>query len=87
MKNALETEIKVREIILEQAGSPDDVSQISLGDRLFEGKLGMDSLDIVELGMALEEEFSFDEIPASAADRWRTVGDVVRYVQERKAGA
>ena len=43
--------------------------------------LGADSLDIVELVMALEEEFGID-IPDEDADKMKTVGDAMKYLQE-----
>ena len=48
----------------------------------FDGDLKADSLDVVELVMALEDEFSVD-ISDEDAERIRTVGDAVRYLQER----
>ena len=47
--------------------------------------LGADSLDIVELVMAFEEEFGV-EIPDDAAEKISTVGDAVSYVSEHQAG-
>ena len=43
--------------------------------------LGADSLDIVELVMALEEEFG-NEIPDEQAEKLLTVGDVVKYIED-----
>lgn len=43
--------------------------------------IGADSLDIVELVMALEEEFGL-EIPDEDADKLKTVGDSLKYLQE-----
>lgn len=48
----------------------------------FDGDLKADSLDVVELVMALEDEFNID-IPDEEAERIRTVGDAVRYLEER----
>jgi acyl carrier protein len=48
-------------------------------------ELGADSLDVVELVMELEEEFDFD-IPDDAASRMNTLGDLIRYIEERKRG-
>jgi acyl carrier protein len=48
----------------------------------FDGDLKADSLDVVELIMALEDEFSID-IPDEDAEKIRTVGDAVRYLEER----
>ena len=69
---------KVKEIIVEQLGvSEDSVTN----DSSFIDDLGADSLDIVELIMALEEEFDL-EIPDSDAEKIVTVGDVVEYIKE-----
>ena len=68
---------KVREIIVEQLGvEEDDVTMESS----FIDDLGADSLDIVELIMALEEEFDL-EIPDNEAEKITTVGDVVEYIK------
>ncbi|HHV59898.1 MAG TPA: acyl carrier protein [Clostridiaceae bacterium] len=68
---------KVRSIIVEQLGvDEDDVTMESS----FIDDLGADSLDIVELIMALEEEFDL-EIPDSEAEKISTVGDVVEYIK------
>jgi acyl carrier protein len=45
--------------------------------------LGADSLDIVELVMAFEEEFDI-EIPDDAAETIQTVGDAIKFIEERK---
>ena len=69
---------KVRGIIVEQLG----VSEASVTmEASFIDDLGADSLDIVELVMALEEEFDI-EIPDSDAEKVVTVGDVVDYIKE-----
>ena len=66
---------KVKEIIIEQLG----VSETSITtEASFIDDLGADSLDIVELIMALEEEFDL-EIPDNDAEKVVTVGDVVDY--------
>ncbi|MCR4434413.1 MAG: acyl carrier protein [Clostridiales bacterium] len=68
---------KVRKIIVEQLGvEEDDVTMESS----FIDDLGADSLDIVELIMALEEEFDL-EIPDSEAEKITTVGDAVEYIK------
>lgn len=64
---------KVRKIIAEQLGIEED--EITM-ESSFIDDLGADSLDIVELIMALEEEFDL-EIPDSEAEKITTVGDVV----------
>ena len=69
---------KVRNIIVEQLG----VTEVSVTtEASFIDDLGADSLDIVELIMALEEEFDI-EIPDSDAEKVVTVGDVVDYIKE-----
>ena len=69
---------KVKEIIIEQLG----VSETSITtEASFIDDLGADSLDIVELIMALEEEFDI-EIPDEDAEKVVTVGDVVDYIKD-----
>ena len=69
---------KVKGIIVEQLG----VSETSVTmEASFIDDLGADSLDIVELVMALEEEFDI-EIPDADAEKVSTVGDVVEYIKE-----
>ena len=71
---------KVRDIVVEQLGvEPDDVGT----DSTFIHDLGADSLDIVELIMAFEEEFNI-EIPDEAAEKIKTVQDVVTYIDQHK---
>ncbi len=68
---------KVRKIIADQLGiEEDDITPESS----FIDDLGADSLDIVELIMALEEEFDL-EIPDSEAEKIKTVGDAVEYIK------
>ena len=68
---------KIRDIIVEQlGGEPGEVTP----DSRFIDDLGADSLDIVELIMALEEEFDM-EIPDEEAEKISTVGDVVEYLK------
>lgn len=70
---------KVKNIIVNQLGvEEDEVSP----DASFLDDLGADSLDIVELIMALEEEFEL-EIPDEDAEKITTVGDAVNYIRER----
>ena len=69
---------KVKSIIVEQLG----VTETSVTmEASFIDDLGADSLDIVELVMALEEEFDI-EIPDSDAEKVVTVSDVVEYIKE-----
>ena len=72
---------KVKKIIVEQLGASD--SAITL-EASFIDDLGADSLDIVELIMAIEEEFGM-EIPDSDAEKVATVGDVVEYIKDHVA--
>jgi len=68
---------KVKKIIAEQLGVDED--EITM-ESSFIDDLGADSLDIVELIMALEEEFDI-EIPDSEAEKISVVGDVVEYIK------
>ncbi|MGI6622464.1 MAG: acyl carrier protein [Clostridiaceae bacterium] len=68
---------KVKDIIVEQLGV--DAEEIKL-ESSFIDDLGADSLDIVELIMALEEEFDL-EIPDKEAEKIATVGDAVEYIK------
>ena len=69
---------KVKEIIVEQLGVTEGTVSLEAS---FIDDLGADSLDIVELIMALEEEFDL-EIPDSDAEKIVTVNDVVEYIKE-----
>nr|WP_325190178.1 acyl carrier protein [uncultured Selenomonas sp.] len=71
---------KVRDIVVEQLGSEAD--EVTL-ESTFIDDLGADSLDIVELIMAFEEEFNV-EIPDEAAEKIKTVQDVVNYIDQQK---
>ena len=69
---------KVKEIIVEQLGVAENAVT---EEASFIDDLGADSLDIVELIMALEEEFDL-EIPDGDAEKVVTVGDVVDYIKD-----
>ena len=69
---------KVKAIIVEQLVVADTAVTMEAS---FIDDLGADSLDIVELVMAIEEEFDI-EIPDSDAEKVVTVGDVVDYIKE-----
>jgi acyl carrier protein len=74
----MSVEAKVKEIIVEQLGvNADEVTP----DASFVEDLGADSLDQVELVMALEEAFKA-EIPDEAAEKLKTVGDAVKYITD-----
>ena len=72
---------KVRDIVVEQLGSEAD--EVTL-ESTFIDDLGADSLDIVELIMAFEEEFNV-EIPDEAAEKIKTVQDVVNYIDQHQS--
>ncbi len=74
-------EERIKAIIAEQLGvKPEEVTpQASFID-----DLGADSLDTVELIMALEEEFNV-EIPDEDAEKMTTVGDAVKYIESKSA--
>lgn len=69
---------KIKKIIVDQLGV--DESKIT-EDSSFVEDLGADSLDIVELIMAFEEEFDI-EIPDEDAEKIKTVGDTVKYLNK-----
>ena len=69
---------KIKKIIVNQLGVADTAVTLEAS---FIDDLGADSLDIVELVMALEEEFDM-EIPDEDAEKVVTVGDVVDYIKE-----
>ncbi len=72
-------EDRIREIIVDQLGVP--AGQV-VPEASFIDDLGADSLDIVELVMALEEAFDL-EIPDDHAEKIRTIQDAISYVDER----
>ena len=75
---SLEDDVKA--IVVEQLGvSPEDVKENSS----FIEDLNADSLDLTELIMTFEEKFAF-EISENEAEQLRTVGDVIKYIQERQ---
>ena len=70
---------KVKKIVVEQLGVSED--QVT-PEAKFTEDLGADSLDQVELVMALEEEFGSD-IPDEDAEKLTTVGDAIKYVESK----
>ncbi len=74
---------RVKTIVAEQLGvEPDEVTPQSK----FVEDLGADSLDVVELVMALEDEFSL-EIPDEEAEKISTVGDAAKYIESHAEAA
>jgi acyl carrier protein len=72
---------EVKEVVVEQLNvSPDEVKE----DSKFVEDLGADSLDVVELVMALEEKFDI-EIPDEEAEKIATVADAIKFIEEHKS--
>lgn len=72
---------KVKSVIAEQLGvKPEEVTD----DAKFVDDLGADSLDTVELVMALEEEYGV-EIPDEDAEKLTTVGEAIKYIEDKIA--
>lgn len=69
---------KFKAIICEQFELSED--KISVDSSLI-GDLGLDSLDVVDLAMSVEDEFDI-EVPDDALDDIKTVGDFVRFIEE-----
>ena len=70
---------KLCELIAEQFGvEPDSVTV----DTAFDGDLRADSVDLVELSMALEAEFGMEEMEAEDVESIKTVGDLYKYMQD-----
>ena len=70
---------KLCKLIAEQFGvEPDSVT----ADTAFEDDLGADSVDLVELSMALEAEFGMEEMESDEIESIKTVGDLYKYMQD-----
>ena len=76
-----ETPDRVKKIVVEHLGV--DAEKVT-EEASFIDDLGADSLDIVELVMAFEEEFGV-EIPDDAAEKIATVNDAIQYIEANKA--
>lgn len=76
----MDTFERVKNLVVEQLGVNED--QVT-PDASFTEDLGADSLDVVELVMAFEEEFDL-QIPDEDAEKIQTVNDVVTYIKERQ---
>lgn len=74
---------EVIDIIIEQLGV--DAADVTM-EKSFVEDLNADSLDLTELIMTFEERFGF-EISEEDAERLKTVGDVVDYIEKRKVNA
>lgn len=72
---------KVKKLVVDRLGVEESAVK---SDASFTDDLGADSLDIVELVMALEEDFEV-EIPDSDAENIKTVDDAVNYIKAKKA--
>lgn len=70
---------KIKEIIVEQLGA--DEEDVTMNTYLMKD-LEADSLDAVEIIMAIEDEFEL-EIPDDMAEKFQSVGDIVRYVEDK----
>ena len=71
---------KVKELISEQLDvKADDITEASN----IQDDLGADSLDVVDLVMALEEEFDV-EIPEDQVENIKTVGDIVKFIEDKQ---
>lgn len=73
---------KVKEIIAKELGI--DIQEVK-PEASFQEDLGADSLDVVELVMAMEEEFGL-EIPESDAEKIKTVQDAINYIEGKIKG-
>ncbi|MCP5506253.1 MAG: acyl carrier protein [Chlamydiales bacterium] len=79
----MSVEQEVIDIIVEQLGV--DASEVN-AEKSFVEDLNADSLDLTELIMTFEEKFGF-EISEGEAEKLRTVGDVIKFVNEKKVAA
>lgn len=81
MTDTTSIEDKVIKIVCDQLSStPDKITR----DTSFINDLGADSLDTVELVMALEEEFG-TEIPDEDAEKLQSVGDVIKFIEDTQS--
>ena len=72
---------KIRVLIVEEVGV--DADQVTM-EASFKNDLNIDSLDLFEMVMALEEEFDV-EIPSEDLEKMDTVGDIVAYIESKQA--
>ena len=71
---------RVQKIIFEQLEID---SHLVTEDASISGDLGADSLDLVDLSMSIEEEFNL-EVPDDVLDHVRTVGDIVKFIDDNE---
>ena len=71
---------RVQKIICEQLEID---SHLVTEDASISGDLGADSLDLVDLSMSIEEEFNL-EVPDDVLDHVRTVGDIVKFIEDKQ---
>ena len=71
---------RVQKIICEQLEID---SHLVTEDASISGDLGADSLDLVDLSMSIEEEFNL-EVPGDVLDHIRTVGDIVKFIDDNE---
>ena len=71
---------KIRDLIVEEVGV--DADQVTM-EASFKNDLNIDSLDLFEMVMALEEEFDV-EIPSEDLEKMDTVGDIVAYIESKQ---
>ncbi len=69
---------KVRKILCEQFELEED--RVTMDSNLI-GDLGADSLDVIDLAMSIEDEFDI-EVPDDEIEKIKTVGDIVRFVED-----
>ena len=69
---------KVRKILCEQLAVEED--RVTMDSSLI-GDLGADSLNVIDLAMSIEDEFDI-EVPDDEIEKIKTVGDIVRFVEE-----
>ena len=72
---------KIRDLIVEEVGV--DADQVTM-EASFKNDLNIDSLDLFEMVMALEEDFDV-EIPSEDLEKMDTVGDIVAYIESKQA--
>lgn len=81
MPDTIRTADRVRALVAEHLGVP---VENATDDAELSDDLGADSLDAIELSIALEEAFGIPEITDEEVERWTTVGDIVRTVEGKR---